>query len=169
MQKDIKIRLTFLLKNLCWSWIRLGVIAAGQCSLYWHLISVDKHKRCVYHHMFFFLWNERFKALDLVKTVFLCLKATSRVQTDPCKKVKVGKEKNQESWPCFLVRCDQGSISHFWPQPVKAKEERGTCSMKPMKNTILNVSLVACKITSTLKVDEHWVCMSIEKIKWRWQ
>lgn len=111
----------------------------------------------------FFLWNERFKALDLVKTVFLCVKATSRVQTDSCKKVKVGKEKNQESWPCFLVRCDQGSISHFWPQPVKAKEERGTCSMKPMKSAILDVSLVACKITSTLKVDEHWVRMFIEK------
>lgn len=125
---NVSLRLTFLLNSLCWSWIRWGVIASGWCSLYCHLISVDKHKTAVYHHMSF-LWNERFKSLDLVKTIFLCWKATSRVQTDWCKRLK----SSPESWHCFSSRCDQGSISHFWPQLLKAEEERGARSLKVKK------------------------------------
>lgn len=37
------------------------------------------------------------------------------------KKVKAWQGKAKK----FSVRCDQGHISHFWPQLVKAEEERG--------------------------------------------
>lgn len=52
--KDIKIRLTFLLKNLCWSWICLGLITTGWGSLC-HLISVDEHKTYLPSGFFWFV------------------------------------------------------------------------------------------------------------------
>lgn len=59
-------------QSVCRSWTRWGVIASARFSLYCHLISVDKHKTAVYHHMYL-LWTEGLKAfLDVEKQTLRC-------------------------------------------------------------------------------------------------